>query len=98
MVGYFGPIDDVEVAPFVLSVTVGAGLGETGVQPVAPGASRKSDFFRDLAASRYLPLADAACRERELSFERMAGLFASLDEVNDEVVKIQWLFGERFGK
>jgi benzoyl-CoA reductase subunit A len=37
-----------------------------------PGASRKSDFFRDLAASRYLPIAEELAGGR---FERLAGLF-----------------------
>ncbi len=40
-----------------------------------PGASRKSDFFRDLAASRYLPFAEDAAREGLAGFDRMAGVF-----------------------
>jgi benzoyl-CoA reductase subunit A len=39
------------------------------------GASRKSDFFRDLAGSRYLAFADEAARDRGVEFERLAGLF-----------------------
>jgi benzoyl-CoA reductase subunit A len=39
------------------------------------GASRKSDFFRDLAGSRYLALADEASRETGASFDRLAGFF-----------------------
>jgi benzoyl-CoA reductase subunit A len=39
------------------------------------GASRKSDFFRDLAGSRYLALADEASRESGASFDRLAGFF-----------------------
>ena len=41
----------------------------------AVGAERKSDFFRDLAGSRYLSLAEAVAAEKELSFDRLAGLF-----------------------
>jgi len=41
----------------------------------AEGASRKSDFFRDLAGSRFLKLAEHAAREHHLSFDRLAGLF-----------------------
>jgi benzoyl-CoA reductase subunit A len=39
------------------------------------GASRKSDFFRDLAGSRYLRHAEEAARARKGSFDRLAGLF-----------------------
>ena len=42
----------------------------------APGAKRKSDFFRDLAGSRYMSLAEAAvAKEPRLSFDRLVGLF-----------------------
>ena len=41
----------------------------------AAGARRKSDFFRDLAGSRYLALAETACRETGAVFDRLAGLF-----------------------
>ncbi len=39
------------------------------------GANRKSDFFRDLAGSRYLPIAEALSDERGGRFDRIAGLF-----------------------
>jgi benzoyl-CoA reductase subunit A len=39
------------------------------------GAERKSDFFRDLAGSRYLNMAETVAPERELSFDQLAGLF-----------------------
>jgi benzoyl-CoA reductase subunit A len=39
------------------------------------GAERKSDFFRDLAGSRYLSMAETVAMERELSFDQLAGLF-----------------------
>jgi benzoyl-CoA reductase subunit A len=41
----------------------------------AEDANRKSDFFRDLAGSRYLKLAEEAARAEQLSFDRLAGLF-----------------------
>jgi benzoyl-CoA reductase subunit A len=41
----------------------------------AEGANRKSDFFRDLAGSRYLALAEDASRADGLPFDRLAGLF-----------------------
>jgi len=41
----------------------------------APGASRKSDFFRDLAGSRYLALAEEHAGERGAGFDRLAGLY-----------------------
>ncbi len=40
-----------------------------------PEAERKSDFFRDLAGSRYLELAEQLAREQELSFDILVGLF-----------------------
>jgi benzoyl-CoA reductase subunit A len=40
-----------------------------------PGASRKSDFFRDLAGSIYLRLAEEAARRGGVAFDRLAGLY-----------------------
>lgn len=41
----------------------------------APGARRKSDFFRDIAGSRFMNLAETACREASLGFETMLNLY-----------------------
>jgi benzoyl-CoA reductase subunit A len=41
----------------------------------AEGANRKSDFFRDLAGSRYLHLAEEAASANDVSFDQLAGLF-----------------------
>jgi benzoyl-CoA reductase subunit A len=41
----------------------------------APGASRRSDFFRDLAGSRYLLHAERIARAAGLPFDQLAGLF-----------------------
>jgi len=50
----------------------------------APGATRKSDFFRDLAGARYLTLAEDEARRTGLGFDVLAGLFdkAILDVEN----------------
>ncbi|MDP2318383.1 MAG: BadF/BadG/BcrA/BcrD ATPase family protein [Acidobacteriota bacterium] len=50
----------------------------------AEGARRKSDFFRDLAGSRYLALAEEQARATGVSFDVLAGLFdkAILDVEN----------------
>ena len=50
----------------------------------AEGARRKSDFFRDLAGSRYLALAEEEARAGGVSFDLLAGLFdkAILDVEN----------------
>jgi benzoyl-CoA reductase subunit A len=47
---------------------------ETGAL-FAPGTVRKSDFFRDLAGSRYLELAEEIARSSSIPFDRLAGLF-----------------------
>jgi len=41
----------------------------------AEGASRKSDFFRDLAGSRYLRLAEREARREGVRFDFLVGLF-----------------------
>jgi benzoyl-CoA reductase subunit A len=41
----------------------------------APGTTRKSDFFRDLAGSRYRNLAEQAAKDRLGSFDPLVGLF-----------------------
>jgi len=41
----------------------------------AEGASRKSDFFRDLAGSRYAQLAEEAARDAGGGFDAMIGLY-----------------------
>jgi len=39
------------------------------------GVSRKSDFFRDLAGSRYMGLAEDVARDHAAGFDRIVGLF-----------------------
>lgn len=50
----------------------------------AEGTRRKSDFFRDLAGSRFMKLAETTARERGLGYDQVVGLFdkAILDVEN----------------
>jgi len=41
----------------------------------AEGTRRKSDFFRDLAGSRYMKLAETEARDSGLGFDQIVGLF-----------------------
>jgi benzoyl-CoA reductase subunit A len=41
----------------------------------APGAKRKSDFFRDIAGSRFVGLAEPLCKESGLSFDLMLNVY-----------------------
>ena len=55
--------------------TVLGAMVEEAAALYAPGTSRKSDFFRDLAGSRFLELAEKEARERSVSYDRLVGLF-----------------------
>ena len=41
----------------------------------APGSSRKSDFFRDIAGSRFMKLGEAAAKEAGLGFDRLLNIY-----------------------
>jgi benzoyl-CoA reductase subunit A len=41
----------------------------------APGAKRRSDFFRDIAGSRFVHLAEPVCKEAGLSFDLMLNVY-----------------------
>jgi benzoyl-CoA reductase subunit A len=41
----------------------------------APGARRKSDFFRDIAGSRFIALADPVCKDAGLSFDLLLNVY-----------------------
>jgi benzoyl-CoA reductase subunit A len=43
----------------------------------APGASRKSDFFRDLAAADYMHLAEKLAEPKGMTFDVLCGIFDS---------------------
>jgi len=82
-------IDDSEQPEATERLRAGAreildGMKAEAAELYAAGAERKSDFFRDLAGSRYLSLAEDVATKRELSFDRLAGLFdkAILDVEN----------------
>jgi benzoyl-CoA reductase subunit A len=57
-----------------LDAILGAMDGEAGAL-FAAGAERKSDFFRDLAGSRYTGLAEQQAREGRHAFDPLVGLF-----------------------
>jgi benzoyl-CoA reductase subunit A len=44
-------------------------------QIYAPGADRKSDFFRDIAGSRFMSIAEAVSREAGIGFETMLNIY-----------------------
>ena len=50
-------------------------MADRARQHFAPGASRKSDFFRDLAASDYMQLAEAAADPKGITFDVLCGVF-----------------------
>jgi benzoyl-CoA reductase subunit A len=50
-------------------------IGSEAPAIYAPGSRRKSDFFRDIAGSRFMNLAETACREAGLGFETMLNLY-----------------------
>ncbi len=41
----------------------------------APGATRKSDFFRDIAGSKYLTIAEAVARDAELAYDLLLNVY-----------------------
>lgn len=52
----------------------------------APGANRKSDFFRDIAGSRYLAIGEAVAKEAGLRYDFLLNLFdRSILEVENRV-------------
>jgi benzoyl-CoA reductase subunit A len=51
------------------------GLREESGALFEPGAKRKSDFFRDLAGSRFIALAEPLCRQAGLSFDLMLNVY-----------------------
>jgi benzoyl-CoA reductase subunit A len=72
---------------------VKAALGETfkrlrdeAHELFAPGAKRKSDFFRDIAGSRYLALGEAVAKEAEVRYDNLLNVFdRSIIEVENRV-------------
>jgi benzoyl-CoA reductase subunit A len=50
-------------------------LREESAALFAPGARRKSDFFRDIAGSRFMAVAEPVCRRAGLSFDLMLNVY-----------------------
>jgi benzoyl-CoA reductase subunit A len=50
-------------------------LREESAALFAPGARRRSDFFRDIAGSRFVTLAEPLCRSDGLSFDLMLNVY-----------------------
>jgi benzoyl-CoA reductase subunit A len=50
-------------------------MAARGRKHFAPGASRKSDFFRDLAASDYMQLAEGTADPKGITFDMLCGVF-----------------------
>jgi benzoyl-CoA reductase subunit A len=68
--------DDAHGAPVAAAVDQSLSrMDGEAAELFAAGARRKSDFFRDLAGSRYLALSEEHSRERGLPFDELVGLF-----------------------
>ncbi len=50
-------------------------LREEALVLYAPGAERKSDFFRDLAGSRYLMISEEVAREAQLGYDLLLNVY-----------------------
>jgi len=51
------------------------GLREESAALFAPGARRKSDFFRDIAGARFMTLAEPACKAAGVSFDLLLNVY-----------------------
>ncbi|MCZ7565422.1 MAG: benzoyl-CoA reductase subunit A [Burkholderiales bacterium] len=61
-------------------------LGTEAPELFAPGAKRKSDFFRDIAGSRYLAIGEAVAKDAEVSYDHLLNVFdRSIIEVENRV-------------
>jgi len=61
-------------------------LREEAPELFAPGAKRKSDFFRDVAGSRYLALGEAVAKESDVPYDNLLNVFdRSIIEVENRV-------------
>jgi benzoyl-CoA reductase subunit A len=63
-----------------------ARLREEAPELFAPGAKRKSDFFRDIAGSRYLALGETVAKEAGVGYDHLLNVFdRSIIEVENRV-------------
>ena len=61
-------------------------LQEEAQEQFAPGAQRKSDFFRDIAGSRYLAVSEAVAKEAGVRYDMLLNVFdRSIIEVENRV-------------
>jgi benzoyl-CoA reductase subunit A len=61
-------------------------LGTEAAELFAPGAKRKSDFFRDVAGSRYLALGETVAKEAGVPYDNLLNVFdRSIIEVENRV-------------
>ena len=68
-------------------------LGKEAPELFAPGARRKSDFFRDIAGSRYLALGEQVAKEAGIRYDQLLNAFdRSIIEVENRV------YGESISK
>ncbi len=72
-----------------VSLALGALFGlQTAEAPqlFAPGAKRKSDFFRDIAGSRYLALGESVAKDAGIRYDQLLNVFdRSIIEVENRV-------------
>jgi benzoyl-CoA reductase subunit A len=61
-------------------------LRDEAPEQFAPGAKRKSDFFRDIAGSRYLAVGETVAKEANVGYEHLLNVFdRSIIEVENRV-------------
>jgi benzoyl-CoA reductase subunit A len=65
----------VEAAAKTALVEVFVRLRDEAPELFAPGAKRKSDFFRDIAGSRYLAVAEEVAREAKLPYDLLLNVY-----------------------
>jgi benzoyl-CoA reductase subunit A len=65
----------VEAAAKAALVEVFVRLRDEAPELFAPGAKRKSDFFRDIAGSRYLAVAEEVAREAKLPYDLLLNVY-----------------------
>jgi benzoyl-CoA reductase subunit A len=82
-----GPRFGADVKAIIAALTeVFRRLREEAPAMFAPGAKRKSDFFRDIAGSRYLAIGEAVAKEAGLRYDMLLNVFdRSIIEVENRV-------------
>jgi benzoyl-CoA reductase subunit A len=61
-------------------------LRKEAIDIYGPNASRKSDFFRDIAGSRYMALAEDIAKKAELNFDLLVNIYdKSINEIENRM-------------